>query len=137
MVEAHVWNDKLDLGDDAMDHEHHLQIGLLSALAEAVEQGRPWMARRLSEHLARYSTVHFGGEELLMEARATAPADLERHVAEHAGLLRRIDELDQALADGEANAALTAALDLRAALAAHILNSDRPLATRARAETRA
>ncbi len=136
MVEAHVWNEKLDLGNDAMDQEHHLQIGLVSALAEAVEQRRPSMARRLVEHLARYSTVHFGSEELLMDARVIAVPERAKHAAEHASLMQRIDELDHALAEGDDDVALATALDLRAAFAAHIVDSDRSLAAQARTGAR-
>ena len=72
MEEAHAWDERLDLANEAMDHEHHLQIALLSGFTDAVEQRRPWLARRLAEQLVRYSAVHFGSEELLMEASGYA-----------------------------------------------------------------
>ncbi len=128
VVETHAWNERLDLGDEAMDHEHHLQIALVSAIADAVEQGRPWMARRLSAQLAAFAGAHFGSEELLMEASGYSEGAV--HAAEHAALTGRIAGLAELLEDDEASLALEAALDLRERLAAHIAGSDRKLAER-------
>jgi hemerythrin len=125
MVEAHAWNDRLDTGHAAMDREHHLQIALVTAFTEAVEQRRPWMARRLSEELAGYSEAHFMSEELLMEARAWP--GLREHAEEHRRLLERIAELHKAFTEGEDDRALSLALDLRTALAGHMADSDRRL----------
>jgi hemerythrin len=126
MPEAHAWNEKLDLGHEAMDHEHHLQIALVTALTDAVEQGRPWMARRLAEQLLSYSTVHFGSEEMLMEASAYAA--LPAHAAEHRTLLGAMQEVQGALEREEKELALAFAVELRAGLAGHIAGSDHRLA---------
>ncbi len=129
MIEAHAWNDRLDLSHEAMDHEHHLQIALVTAFADAVEQRRPWMSRRLAEQLLAYSTVHFGGEELLMEA-ASYP-EREGHTGEHAEFLAHIRQIQRALEEGDQDVALEAALDLRQALGAHMNDADRKLAAAA------
>ena len=132
MVEAHPWNEKLDLSHEAMDHEHHLQLALLAGFTDAVEQRRPWLARRLAEQLVRYSVVHFGSEELLMEASGYAAR--AAHASGHAAFLAQMRALGEAY-DGEGgDAALAEALDLRGALAAHIDGADRALARRARGE---
>ena len=126
MVEAHAWNEKLDISHEAMDHDHHLQMALVSAFADAVEQRRPWLARRLAEQLVRYSIVHFGSEELLMEAADYAGRDA--HASEHAAFLVRMRELEGTAEETDADAALSAAIELRAALAAHVDSADRRLA---------
>jgi hemerythrin len=123
MTESHAWNDRLDLAHEAMDHEHHLQIALVSGFVDALEQSRPGLARRLAAQLLRYSEAHFAGEELLMEA--SAYAERAGHAAQHAEFLRRIRELEATAAE---EAALTAALELREALAGHIDGADRKLA---------
>jgi hemerythrin len=128
MIESHAWNERLDLAHEAMDHEHHLQIALVSAFVDAVEQGRPWLARRLAGQLLRYSVVHFASEELLMDA--SGYSDREPHAAEHAVFLARMRELEEADPEG-AEGALALALDLRDALAAHVNDADRKLAARA------
>ncbi len=130
MVEAHPWNEALDLAHEAMDHEHHLQIALVTAFADAVEQRRPWLARRLGEQLLTYTTAHFGGEELLMEAASYG--DRERHVGEHAEFISHIRQIQRAFDEGDTEVALEAALDLRQALAAHMDGADRKLAAAAR-----
>src|SRR5690242_558427 len=114
MPEAHAWNANLDVGHEAMDYEHHLQIGLVSAFVDAVDQRRPWMARRLADQLMQYSVVHFGSEELLMEG-ADYP-ERERHAHEHAAFLGTIRELQRAYDAGEEDLAAATAVELRTAL---------------------
>lgn len=126
MVEAHAWNEGLDLSHEAMDHEHHLQIALVSGFADALEQGRPWLARRLVSQLLAYSGAHFEGEELLMEA-ASYP-ERAAHAGEHQEFLAHIRQVARALDEGDEAVALEAALDLRQALAAHMNDADRKLA---------
>lgn len=130
MVEVHPWNEKLDLDHEAMDHEHHLQIALVSALVEAVEQRRPWMARRLGEQLLAYSLAHFGGEELLMEQAGYAES--EAHAAQHEAFVAHIREVQRALGDGDDEVAVEAAIDLRQGFADHVNGPDRRLAAMVR-----
>ncbi len=130
MQESHVWDEKLDLGDEAIDRDHHLQVALVSALADALEQRRPWMARRLLDQLAGYSASHFSGEELLMED--VGHPQLEAHGREHRALLAQVEEIRAALLGDERDLALSMTLDLRSALGGHINSSDRLVAERRR-----
>jgi hemerythrin len=110
---------------------------MVSALADALEQGRPWMARQLSDQLAGYSNAHFAGEELLMQAAGYD--HLPVHSEEHKALLAAVDEIRTLLAGGERELALAMALEWRAALAGHMAASDRRFAqfeTSARAPRR-
>ncbi len=125
MIEAHAWNEKLDLGHEAIDHEHHLQIALVTALADAIEQRRPALARRLSAQLESYSKIHFGSEEVLMEA--SAYPGLADHAEEHRTLLEAVREVEGALDRDEDELALAFAVELRAGLAGHMANSDQRL----------
>ncbi len=126
MTETHAWNEKLDLGHEAMDHDHHLQIALVTAFTDATEQRRPGMARRLVEQLRAYSSSHFLSEELLMDAGAYP--HLRSHAEEHGVLLERIEEIRAAFESDDNDLALSMALDLRTALAAHVAGADRALA---------
>jgi hemerythrin len=126
MAEAHTWNERLDLGNEAMDHEHHLQIGLVSAFVDAVEKGHPGMARRLVDQLLQHSVVHFGSEDLLMEG--TSYPDRHGHGREHDRFLEQIREVKRAFDAGEEDLATTTALDFRSSLAAHMNDADRRLA---------
>jgi hemerythrin len=130
MVEAHAWNEKLDLSHEAMDHEHHLQVALISAFVDALEQRRPALARKLADQLLTYSTAHFGGEELLMEAMSYP--DREGHAGQHAEFVAHIRQIQRAFEEGDEGVALEAALDLRQALAGHMNDADRKLAEASR-----
>ena len=131
MIGAHAWNEHLDLGHEAMDQEHHLQIALVSALADAIELRRPVEARRLAGQLVAYSGLHFGSEELLMSAGAYP--DRQRHGDEHRILTQAMQEVEGALERAEWELALAFTLDLKAGLAAHITGSDQRLAQHVRA----
>lgn len=126
MQEAHVWNPRLDLEHGELDSEHHLQIAMIGALAEAIEQRRPVMAKRLAEQLEKYSAAHFVGEELVMES--SEYPRMAAHQGEHQALLDRIAELRGALQGDDLDAPLTMALDLLTGLGAHISSSDRAFA---------
>jgi hemerythrin len=130
MIAAHAWNEQLDLGHEVMDHEHHLQIALASAVADAIEQSRPGEARRLAAQLFAYSGMHFGSEELLMSASAY-PERLH-HAEEHRMLSQAMREVEGALERDERELALAFTLELRAGLAGHIAGSDHRLAEHVR-----
>jgi hemerythrin len=123
MEEPRVWDEKLTSGDDELDREHHLQLALVRALTEALEQGRPAVARRVAEQLAGYTEAHFAGEELLMESAAYA--QLDDHRQEHRNLLAHIGELRALLGSDERELATVMALDLRSELGGHMSLSDR------------
>jgi len=129
MQEAHVWNDRLDLGHEVLDGEHHLQIAMMGALAEAIEQRRPWMARRLADQVAAYSAAHFEGERLVM-ATSEYPRAAE-HGAEHQAILKHVDELRELLRTEAFDEAHPLALDLLTGIGAHISSSDRAFAQHA------
>jgi hemerythrin len=126
MIGAHAWNEHLDLGHEVMDHEHHLQIALVSALTDAIEQRHPGEARRLCGQLVAFSGMHFGGEELLMSA--SAYPERHHHAEEHRMLTQAMQEVEGALDRDEPDLALAFALELRAGLAGHIAGSDHRLA---------
>jgi hemerythrin len=129
MQEAHVWNDRLDLGNTVLDGQHHLQVAMIGALAEAIEQRRPWLARRLGEQLAAYSAAHFAGEQLVIETSEYPGA--AHHHEEHQVILNHIGEVRDLLQGGEFDLALPMALDLLTGIGAHISSSDRAFAQHA------
>jgi hemerythrin len=134
MAETHAWNERLDVGNEAMDHDHHTQLSLVSAFTEAVEQRRPALARRLGEQLSEYSRAHFRSEELLMEAASYR--DAPGHTIEHDELIRRIAEVNAAQESGNPDLALSLAIDFRTALAAHMNEADRRVADATRGSKR-
>jgi hemerythrin len=126
MIEGHSWSDWLEVGDGDLDSDHHLQMRLVSALIDAIEEGRPWLAHRLAAHLRDASTVHFASEEDRM--RASEYPDRLAHQREHDALIARLDELVELVGGEDGAPAIAAAIDLRSILANHIGTSDRRLA---------
>jgi hemerythrin-like metal-binding protein len=126
MEEKHVWNPRLELGNAEIDSEHHLQIAMIGALGEAIEQRRPTLARKLADQLAGYSAAHFEGEQLLMEASGYAHA--AGHIEEHRAIMTHVNEISALVAGGEYDLALPMALDLLTGLGSHISTSDRAYA---------
>jgi hemerythrin len=130
MTEGHSWSDWLDVGEPDLDNDHHLQMRLVSALIDALEEGRPWLAHRLASHLEDSSTVHFESEEQRM--RGSGDPDRVAHQREHDELLDRMEELVDLVDEPDPAQAIAATIDLRSALATHIGTSDRRLAARER-----
>lgn len=126
MKETHAWSERLTLGHDALDQEHHLQVALVSGLAEALEQGRPRLASRLLDQLAGYSKAHFAGEELLMDLAGYR--QLDAHRQEHQAMLTQLEEIRYLQDRGEYLLAAPMVLDLLNGLASHIAASDRRFA---------
>ena len=85
------------------------------------------MSRRLSEQLQRYSEVHFGSEEMLMDV--SRYAGLDGHAAEHRTLLQAIREIEGALDRDEHQLAVAFGVELKAGLAGHIAGSDARVAS--------
>jgi hemerythrin len=126
-----VSTEKLELGDIQIDREHHLQVALVSALAEAIERNRPLLAKRLLDQLAGFTAAHFRGEELLMER--VGYDQLPIHRQEHQSLLAHIEEVRYLLGNAENDLALPMAVDLRSGFSSHIASQDREFCERARA----
>jgi hemerythrin len=129
MKETHAWSARLTLGHDALDREHHLQVALVTGLADAIERGRPRLASRLIDQLAGYSKAHFAGEELLMELAGYR--QLDAHRQEHRAMLSEIEEIRYLQDRGEYLLAAPMVLDLLNGLASHIAASDRRFAEHA------
>jgi hemerythrin-like metal-binding protein len=127
MAAAIPWGDALDLGQDDLDGEHHLQIGLVNAFGDAASDAREAAAAvMMLEELRDASRLHFQSEEALM-ARHRYPAR-EAHADDHRRLLAWLQATGQALDSGDVEVTRALADELRRWLAGHILGADRRLA---------
>lgn len=106
-----------------IDAEHHVQVGLLYALREAVALGQSENALDLLDRLVDYSTMHFASEQLLM--RLYQYDEFQGHVAEHERMSERLQDLRARQPAGEISASELDALD--AELLTHIRVADRAL----------
>ena len=101
-----IWSDRLLLGFPAMDEEHREFVSCLQALQQADAAS---VAQRLDE-FAAHARKHFGAEDRWMED-AKFPAR-ECHVAEHAAVLKSVDEVRALVAAGNARPVPSLAAEL-------------------------
>lgn len=121
----HFGGNPAQAGRDEIDAEHHVQVGLLYALREAVTHGQAENAEDLLDRLVDYSTMHFASEQLLM--RLYQYDEFERHVAEHEQMIETLQDLRARQQAGEAFAVERGLDELDAGLLSHIRGADRNL----------
>lgn len=123
-VIKHQPPDKLDAG--SIDNEHRIQLGLLNALCDAVNDKKPTPeVNDILNQLTSYSELHFMSEELLM--RMYAYPDYDDHVIDHEAMTEYLKEIMEKLSSGEDSLAIETASELRQFLAAHISSRDEAL----------
>lgn len=112
-------------GREEIDGEHHVQVGLLYALREAVALGQAENALDLLDRLVDYSKMHFASEQLLM--RLYQYDDFEGHAAEHEQMIEHLQDLRARHEAGEVFAVERGIDDLDAGILSHIRGADRAL----------
>ena len=113
--------DKLDAG--SIDNEHRVQIGLLDALYNAVNDNKPAAEiDQILNQITSYSELHFMSEELLM--RLYAYPDYDDHVNDHEAMTDYLKEIEAKLVARQDGLALKTASDMREFLISHISTRD-------------
>ena len=116
--------DKLDLS--SIDNEHRIQIGLLNALYDAVNDKKPASeVNQILNQLTTYSELHFMSEELLM--RMYAYPDYDDHVHDHEAMTEFLNDIMKTVTAGQDSMALKTASDMRQFLVSHISTRDEAL----------
>ena len=111
---------------NSIDNEHRVQLGMLKALCDAVEEGGP--AEKINEilnQLTAYSELHFMSEELLM--RMYAYPDYDDHVLDHEAMTERLNQIMRRYEAGQDSMALQTANEMRDFLLGHINSRDQAL----------
>lgn len=119
-----TWDDKFTTGVRQIDLQHLELIQLINELESAHAAGR--RAEAIDEVLPRlgaYVLFHFGTEESLMPAHASAHA--EKHRQQHAKFAERVAELREGILDNDDLEALI--IFLHRWLEQHIMKTDREL----------
>jgi hemerythrin len=125
-MEDHLTERDIGGGFDQLDGEHRVQVGLLSALRDAVTEGRAETeVNEILERLVDYTKVHFMSEELLM--RLYQYPHYEAHVAEHDRMAEQIEQARKHYQDGDASTTTEALDETLAGLIGHIGRSDQTL----------
>ncbi|HEY0834415.1 MAG TPA: bacteriohemerythrin [Azospirillum sp.] len=95
-----AWGDNLSVGDDDIDNDHMILVGLMNRVHDNVRKGRSQAVTGESvEQLIAYTELHFVHEEQAM--RDSAYPQLKEHQAQHEDLLKRVRDLHQRLKSGE------------------------------------
>ena len=116
--------DKLDLS--SIDNEHRIQIGLLNALCDAVNDKKPASEiNQILNQLTTYSELHFMSEELLM--RMYAYPDYDDHVHDHETMTEFLNDIMKTVTAGQDSLTLKTASDMRQFLVSHISTRDEAL----------
>ena len=116
--------DKLDLS--SIDNEHRIQIGLLNALYDAVNNKKPASEiNQILNQLTTYSELHFMSEELLM--RMYAYPDYDDHVHDHEAMTEFLNDIMKTVTAGQDSLTLKTASDMRQFLVSHISTRDEAL----------
>ena len=113
--------DKLDLS--SIDNEHRIQIGLLNALYDAVNNKKPVSEiNQILNQLTTYSELHFMSEELLM--RMYAYPDYDDHVQDHETMTDHLNQIKHSYTSDQAKMAIETANNMKKFLLAHISSRD-------------
>lgn len=121
------WSDKLTLGVPQIDNQHKELIRLVNGLISAFSLERPEKTiNNVLKKLREYTVFHFNSEEVFMES--IGYDKLNRHVAEHIDLKKKVKEFQRSIYKGERVEVKTLLEFLKPWLLNHILESDREIA---------
>jgi methyl-accepting chemotaxis protein len=96
-----AWSDQLLVGDDEIDNDHMILVGLVNNIHESLRRGvTSDEVGTAINHLLAYTNLHFQNEEGLMQ-KAGYP-DFVQHKALHDALTGRVQDLHRRFLAGEA-----------------------------------
>lgn len=96
-ADGFAWREDFALGHDAMDHIHREFVACVDALLRAEDDRLDEALEAFADHARR----HFDEEDQAM--RETAYGSAGCHLDEHAAVLKSLEEVRAALADGRAH----------------------------------
>ena len=115
--------DNCSVGFEALDSEHAVQIELINALRQAVEQGQKGaLIDEILDQLIACTNAHFMSEQLLM--RLYAYPFYELHIQEHDHLIEQVQSLQERYRAGDMAMTLQTGSTLREWLLDHIKGLD-------------
>jgi hemerythrin len=111
---------------ESLDAEHRVQLGLITALQQALEQGseRP-VVDEILDQLVAYTNAHFMSEQLLM--RLYAYPYYESHTQEHDHLIEQVQALQERYQARDLQMTLQTSAVLKEWLLSHIEGLDHGL----------
>jgi hemerythrin len=118
-----VWNDRISVGVEAVDHDHKKLVGIINELYDAiVERRSKEILGRLLDELLEYTKYHFAREEELF--RATGYPDAVEHTKQHSDFASQVAGIRERYESGSVGLTLEVMNSLKDWLFDHILGSD-------------
>lgn len=115
---------KLPDPDPTMNNEHQVQIGLINALCNAAEKGRPEAEiGDILDQIIDFSKAHFMSEELLM--RLDSYDEFHQHAEEHQRMIASLDTMRERQKSGQSRLLPELAREALSFLLKHIETQDR------------
>lgn len=89
-----AWDERLETGVATIDLQHKVLFDLLLRTREASDRGQPVNLDQLLQQLRAYAGYHFRHEEDWIRQYLPQHADNALHIRQHAGFLKRLEQLD-------------------------------------------
>ena len=113
----------VSVGEKQMDAEHAVQLQLLNAVAQAIEEGRSVAtAELLFQQFLDYSDAHFVSEQIIMRFHGYPGYDL--HIQEHDRLMNQARQIQEGIITGKRPVNLELVRELREWLLGHMTGED-------------
>ncbi|WP_146002686.1 bacteriohemerythrin [Telmatospirillum siberiense] len=110
-----------------MDAEHKVQIGLIQALEQSLQQGRGRSdISSILNQLVEYTNIHFMSEQLLM--RLHAYPDIGGHEMEHDHLIEQLRKVEDGFVAGDSEMTASEITMLKRLVVDHIKTHDQTFA---------
>ena len=111
------------VGEKQIDAEHDVQVQLLNAAAQAIEEGRSVAtAELLFQQFLDYTDAHFVSEQIVMRFH-TYPG-YDPHIQEHDRLMSQARQIQEGITTGRRPVNLDLVRELREWLLAHMAGED-------------
>lgn len=94
-LEQQNWDARLETGVATIDLQHKVLFDLLLRTREANMRGHLVDLDQLLQQLRAYAGYHFRHEEDWLRQHVPQHADSAAHIRQHAGFLKRLEQLEQ------------------------------------------
>jgi len=118
-----TWSAQLSVGIDSIDEQHKKLINMINALNDAIADGSAkTIMQNIFDGLTVYTEKHFGYEEQLFAQYGYVES--AAHKAEHAALLKQVNELKIKMEGGDFMIGIEVMAFLKEWLTNHIMRTD-------------
>jgi len=119
-----TWNSSYSVGVSEIDKQHQKLVEIINTLFDAMKSGKANdVMSKVFLDLLSYTSFHFTYEEKLMDVHQFPISSV--HKAEHANLVKKVQDLKQKAASGNFSVSIDTMNFLKEWLMKHIQNVDK------------